>query len=179
VVYDIDLDVEAEQTDEYSLRIILEESKATVAGFSYDARYIIVGHEDGSVTQWDGKVRITPSIVGDYKLNTGFLEWRSIRTDFPSRTGSCNHRPTMVSRPHILHHSKQRQNRKSTPSPPTVLFLLLMPSTAHHSRRTQRAEDLCCRYPTQQCRHNTNKGLCYTGWWSSSHGCHNYFSATG
>lgn len=37
------------------LRIVCDESKATVAGFSYLAKYIISGHEDGSVTQWDGK----------------------------------------------------------------------------------------------------------------------------
>lgn len=58
VVYDIEPDVDEEQSNEYALRIICDESKATVAGFSYGARYIIVGHEDGSVSQYDGKVRI-------------------------------------------------------------------------------------------------------------------------
>ena len=56
VVYSIEPDVDAEQPNEYDLRIVCDESKATVAGFSYDARYIIVGHEDGSVSQYDGKV---------------------------------------------------------------------------------------------------------------------------
>lgn len=56
VVYDIDLDIEAEQTSEQGLRIVCDESKATVAGFSYGARYIIAGHEDGTVSQYDAKV---------------------------------------------------------------------------------------------------------------------------
>ena len=55
VVYEINPDPEAEQTDEHSLRIVCDEIKATVAGFSYMAKYIISGHEDGSVTQWDAK----------------------------------------------------------------------------------------------------------------------------
>lgn len=55
VVYDIKLDVEAEQSDEQALRIVVDESKATVAGFSYQSEYIISGHEDGTVSQWDAK----------------------------------------------------------------------------------------------------------------------------
>ena len=54
-VYEINPDPEAQQSDEQLLRIVCDESKATVAGFSYLAKYIISGHEDGSVTQWDGK----------------------------------------------------------------------------------------------------------------------------
>jgi translation initiation factor 3 subunit I len=45
-----------EQTDEPSLKITCEESKATVAGWSYLSKYIIAGHEDGSVSQYDAKV---------------------------------------------------------------------------------------------------------------------------
>jgi translation initiation factor 3 subunit I len=55
VVYEINPDPEAKQSDEQVLRIVCDESKATVAGFSYLAKYIISGHEDGSITQWDGK----------------------------------------------------------------------------------------------------------------------------
>lgn len=55
VVYEIDPDPEAKQTDEQALRIVCEDSKATVAGFSYLAHYIIAGHEDGSVSQYDAK----------------------------------------------------------------------------------------------------------------------------
>ncbi|PTU17517.1 hypothetical protein P175DRAFT_0504812 [Aspergillus ochraceoroseus IBT 24754] len=45
----------SEQADEPSLRITCTESKATVAGWSYMSKYIIAGHEDGSVSQYDGK----------------------------------------------------------------------------------------------------------------------------
>ncbi|KUL88273.1 hypothetical protein ZTR_04891 [Talaromyces verruculosus] len=44
-----------EQTDEPSLKITCEDSKATVAGWSYLSKYIIAGHEDGSVSQYDAK----------------------------------------------------------------------------------------------------------------------------
>ncbi|EAU38362.1 eukaryotic translation initiation factor 3 subunit 2 [Aspergillus terreus NIH2624] len=43
------------QADEPSLRITCNESKATVAGWSYLGKYIIAGHEDGSVSQYDAK----------------------------------------------------------------------------------------------------------------------------
>jgi translation initiation factor 3 subunit I len=57
VVYDIRYgDDLSDQTNEHSLRITCEDSKATVAGWSYLDKYIISGHEDGSVTQWDAKV---------------------------------------------------------------------------------------------------------------------------
>lgn len=57
VVYDIRYgDDLTDQTNEHSLRITCEDSKATVAGWSYLDKYIISGHEDGSVTQWDAKV---------------------------------------------------------------------------------------------------------------------------
>ena len=56
VVFDIKLDVNAEQSDERALTITCEDSKATVAGFSYLTKYIIAGHEDGTVSQYDAKV---------------------------------------------------------------------------------------------------------------------------
>lgn len=56
VVLDIILDPEAEQSDEKALVITCEDSKATVAGWSYLSKYIIAGHEDGSVSQYDAKV---------------------------------------------------------------------------------------------------------------------------
>lgn len=58
VVLDIILDPEAEQSDEKALVITCEDSKATVAGWSYLSKYIIAGHEDGSVSQYDAKVSI-------------------------------------------------------------------------------------------------------------------------
>lgn len=57
VVININPDVDAEQTDERALTIVCDESKATVAGWSYLSKYIIAGHEDGSVSQYDAKVR--------------------------------------------------------------------------------------------------------------------------
>lgn len=57
VVYDIRYEEDmTDQTDEYSLRITCEESKATVAAWSFLDKYIIAGHEDGSVSQYDAKV---------------------------------------------------------------------------------------------------------------------------
>ncbi|KAF3492228.1 eukaryotic translation initiation factor 3 subunit I [Arthroderma uncinatum] len=44
-----------EQAEEPSLKITCEESKATVAGWSYLGKYIIAGHEDGSISQYDAK----------------------------------------------------------------------------------------------------------------------------
>lgn len=56
VVYDIRYgDDLTDQTDEHSLKITCEESKATVAGWSYMDKYIIAGHEDGTVSQYDAK----------------------------------------------------------------------------------------------------------------------------
>jgi translation initiation factor 3 subunit I len=56
VVLDIKLDVQAEQSDERELTIVCDKSKATVAGWSYLGKYIIAGHEDGSISQFDGVV---------------------------------------------------------------------------------------------------------------------------
>lgn len=55
VVLDVNVDPAAEQNPEKVLTIVCDESKATVAGWSYISKYIIAGHEDGSVSQYDGK----------------------------------------------------------------------------------------------------------------------------
>ncbi|KAG0640644.1 WD40-repeat-containing domain protein [Tuber brumale] len=55
VVFPITVDLEAEQVDEPSFTITFRESKATVAAWSYLNKYIITGHEDGRVSQYDGK----------------------------------------------------------------------------------------------------------------------------
>ena len=78
VVLDVTVDVEAEQSDERSLVITCDESKATVAGWSYLSRYIIAGHEDGSVSQYDAKVypfylSITARRLADDEWQTGDL----------------------------------------------------------------------------------------------------------
>ena len=62
IVVDINPDPEAEQSDERVLTIVCDESKATVAGFSYLTKYIIAGHEDGSVSQYDAKVGLVRGI---------------------------------------------------------------------------------------------------------------------
>ena len=62
VILDIKVDVNAEQSNERNLTITCDESKATVAGWSYLSKYIIAGHEDGSVSQYDGKVRETKTL---------------------------------------------------------------------------------------------------------------------
>lgn len=58
VVYDVRYGEDlSDQTDEHSVKITCEESKATVAGWGFLDKYIISAHEDGSVAQWDSKVR--------------------------------------------------------------------------------------------------------------------------
>jgi translation initiation factor 3 subunit I len=56
IVFNVNLDVEAQQSDERDLTITCNDSKASVAGWSYMSKYIIAGHEDGSISQYDAKV---------------------------------------------------------------------------------------------------------------------------
>lgn len=74
-VFDINVDPEAEQTDERRLRIVCEDAKPTVAGFSYGAKYIVSGHEDGTVTQWDAKVYFGRTWLATFAL-TFLTDWR-------------------------------------------------------------------------------------------------------
>lgn len=74
VVYEINPDPEARQSDEHILRIVCEDSKPTVAGFSYLAHYIIAGHEDGTVSQFDAK-------SGELLYNTQVHEPDALITD--------------------------------------------------------------------------------------------------
>ena len=74
VILDIIVDVNAEQTSERSLTITCDESKATVAGWSFLSKYIIAGHEDGSVSQYDGKVWLCAHSWNDDSLT--FVDWR-------------------------------------------------------------------------------------------------------
>lgn len=84
VVFDIILDVNAQQTNERSLRIICDESKATVAGFGCNGEYIIAGHEDGSVSQYDAKtgelLKDLPVHEPDFAVTD--LQWSPDRTYF-------------------------------------------------------------------------------------------------
>jgi translation initiation factor 3 subunit I len=84
VVLDIKVDVAAQQSDERALTIVCDESKATVAGFSYLGKYIIAGHEDGSVSQYDGKTGEQIYNVPIHELNGLItdLQWSPDRTYF-------------------------------------------------------------------------------------------------
>ncbi|CZT06574.1 hypothetical protein WAI453_005961 [Rhynchosporium graminicola] len=86
VVLNIKADVEAEQDEEKALVITCEESKATVAGWSYMSKYIIAGHEDGSVSQYDAKSGEQLYNVEVHEGETlGFitdLQWSPDRTYF-------------------------------------------------------------------------------------------------
>lgn len=111
VVFDIKLDVEAEQTSERSLTITCEESKATVAGWSFLSKYIIAGHEDGTVSQYDAKVQIPPT--QKTKPLIFFPERGAHRQLRSARRRRGNQRSPMEPRPHLLHNRVKRQNRKS------------------------------------------------------------------
>ena len=84
VVLDVKIDVDAEQTDEKAMTIVCEESKATVAGWSYLSKYIIAGHEDGSVSQYDGKTGDLIYNISIHELNNQLtdLQWSQDRTYF-------------------------------------------------------------------------------------------------
>jgi translation initiation factor 3 subunit I len=85
VVLDIKLDEDAEQSDEKALTITCDESKATVAGWSYMSKYIIAGHDDGSVSQYDAK---TGELIYNLEVHESDggsitdLQWSSDRTYF-------------------------------------------------------------------------------------------------
>ena len=84
-VYDVEPDPEAEQTSEPSLTIVAEElPRVTVAGFSYLSKYIISGHEDGSVAQWDAKTGELLSNVFSHEdgMQVTDLQWSADRTYF-------------------------------------------------------------------------------------------------
>jgi len=84
-VMDINLDPEAEQSDEKVLTITCEESKATVAGWSYLSKYIIAGHEDGTVSQYDAKVRKALIVIKGYLLMEDRLESNSTTLRFTNQ----------------------------------------------------------------------------------------------
>ncbi|KAI9684506.1 MAG: translation initiation factor eIF3 subunit [Trizodia sp. TS-e1964] len=84
VVFDISADLDAEQSDEPTLKITCEESKATVAGFSFLSKYIIAGHEDGSVSQYDSKTgeQLLNEQAHEDDLQVTDLQWSPDRTYF-------------------------------------------------------------------------------------------------
>ncbi|KAI4598770.1 translation initiation factor eIF3 subunit [Pestalotiopsis sp. 9143b] len=84
VVLNINPDVDAEQSDERELTIVCDESKATVAGWSYLAKYILAGHEDGSVSKYDGKTgeQLDNLPVHELNMQVTDLQWGPDRTYF-------------------------------------------------------------------------------------------------
>jgi translation initiation factor 3 subunit I len=84
VVLDVNLDVEAEQNDEKVLTITCEESKATVAGWSYLSKYIIAGHEDGTISQYDAKTgeQLDNTQAHEPDMLVTDLQWSPDRTYF-------------------------------------------------------------------------------------------------
>lgn len=84
IAFDINPDVDAEQSDERTLTIVCDESKATVAGWSYLSKYIVAGHEDGSISQFDAKTGDLLDNVPIHELNQPIvdLQWSPDRTYF-------------------------------------------------------------------------------------------------
>lgn len=84
VVLGIELNVEAEQSDEKVMTITCEDSKATFAGWSYMSKYIIAGHEDGTVSQYDAKTGEQLDNVQVHEPGTLItdLQWAPDRTYF-------------------------------------------------------------------------------------------------
>lgn len=83
-VMDINLDPEGEQSNEKALTITCEESKATVAGWSYLSKYIIAGHDDGSISQYDAKTgeQLDNLQIHDVDTTIMDLQWSPDRTYF-------------------------------------------------------------------------------------------------
>lgn len=85
VVYDINQDPEGEQAEGHSLRIVVDDiPKVTVAGFSYMNHFIITGHEDGSVSQYDAKTgeEVAHTFPHEENMQVTDLQWSSDRTYF-------------------------------------------------------------------------------------------------
>jgi translation initiation factor 3 subunit I len=84
-----------DQADEPSLRITCTESKATVAGWSFLSKYIIAGHEDGSVSQYDPKVWLDQRIE---KVSSAYdsLDRRPNREHSGPRVRSPDQRPPVL-----------------------------------------------------------------------------------
>lgn len=165
VVLDIKVDVEAEQSDERALTITCEDSKATVAGWSYLSRYIIAGHEDGSISQYDAKVPRShlsnpilplPSTNQPTKLTPPPDRRKPLQHPRPRRLHASN-RPPILPRQNLLHNRLQRQNRAPT----------LLP-------RPHPAKNIHLRHPPQHRRHHPQKTLRHPRRRPSSHGCHHH-----
>jgi translation initiation factor 3 subunit I len=70
------------ESDEPDLVIPTQESKATVAGWSFLDRYIIMGHENGAVSQWDAKTGEKLADAHEHNLLVTDLQFAPDRTYF-------------------------------------------------------------------------------------------------
>ena len=85
VLYDISYGSDlTDQANEYSLKITCEPSKATVAGWSFLDKYVIAGHEDGTVSQYDAKngELLVNVEVHEYETTINDLQMSQDRTYF-------------------------------------------------------------------------------------------------
>jgi translation initiation factor 3 subunit I len=179
VVYDIELDATAEQNDEYELRILCEESKATVAGFSYLSKYIISGHEDGTVSQYDGKVKgLYSNRLRDHSdgVQTGELI-DSIEAHEPDM--AVTDLQWSPDRTYFITSGKDKaaKVRQSYCVLPISRLTIFRP--AHNCRRPKHSQNLQHRHPPQQRCDYARQGLRYSRRRPSSYGCHNYKCTTG
>lgn len=150
VVLDIKLDVDAEQSDEKVMTIVCEDSKATVAGWSYLNKFIIAGHEDGSISQFDGKNGDLLYNVPIHDLNQPItdLQWSHDRTYFITASKDktskvCHMAPQLP--PFFLKRVPQTGN--STIKGDNRMLTFLIP-TAHHSQGPRGSQDLPRRHPS-------------------------------
>ena len=108
VVYEINPDPDAKQSDEHVLRIVCEDSKPTVAGFSYCAYYIIAGHEDGSVSQYDAK---TGELLFNREVHEPDMQSKSLWAWSGCFRANATKSPTFNGRPTV--HTSSRLRRTS------------------------------------------------------------------
>lgn len=92
VVLDVNRDVNGPQKDEKALTITCEDSKATVAGWSYMSKYIIAGHEDGSVSQYDAKTgeQLDNVMVHQEGKQVTDIQWSPDRTYCITSSKDCS-----------------------------------------------------------------------------------------
>lgn len=167
VVLDIKVDVNAQQNEEKAMTIVCEESKATVAGWSYLSKYIIAGHEDGSVSQYDAKTGDQLANYSIHELNTPVtdLQWAPDRTYFI--TASKDKTAKVSNELYACLNTCRREDADG-----------LLPLD-HHSQRPRGSQDLRCRHTAQQRHHHAQEGFCYSRRWSGCHGRYPHICPSG
>jgi WD40 repeat protein len=110
-VFPIVVDVEATQAEGPLFTITFEDSKATVAAWGYLNKYIITGHEDGSVSQYDGKVRLDEAWF-IYAVAHANLDRRICSSGADPRARNAAHRHANVCRQDLFPHYLEGQERE-------------------------------------------------------------------